>query len=246
MKRIVSLIALATFVGSAYLLGWSNIFPVKIIEIAEKDEGIVKELQTRLEQPPAALVVGEPIARVDKREITSRLRTLIWVDRVEVRRSFLSGKVSISVDPRTAIAQLDSRWSANPGELGFLGRDLKFFFVPRSEVAKAAQSGDADWLSLPSLYLGSAEKFLIEDSVRLMEAITKNGAEVRSLRAAGREALKARIRYQERELDISWGSVNDLELKFEVLDRLIALKANRNVKQIDLSSPSSPIVSSNS
>ncbi|MFM1788823.1 MAG: hypothetical protein RLZZ12_172 [Actinomycetota bacterium] len=245
MKRFFTLSALGIIVGLAYLLGWSNVFPVKSIEIAEKDEAIIEELQARLDQPPAALVIGEPIARVDKREITSRLRTIIWVDRVEVRRSFTSGKVSISVDPRTAIAQLDSRWSANPGELGFLGRDLKFFFVARSEVAKAAQSGDADWLSLPSLYLSSAETALIEDSARLMEAITKNGAEVRNLRAASRDALKARIRYQDRELDISWGSVNELELKFEVLDRLLSLKANRNIKQIDLSSPTSPIVSSN-
>ena len=245
MKRIFTLSALATIVGLAYLLGWSNIFPVKSIEIAEKDKSIVKELQARLDRPPVALVIGEPIARVDKREITTRLRTLIWVDRVEVRRSFLSGKVSISVEPRTAIAQLDSRWSANPGELGFLGSDLEFFFVPRSEVAKAAQSGDADWLALPSLYLGSTEEPLIEDAARLMGEITNAGGEVRSLSAASRDTLKARIGYRERELDISWGSVNELDLKFEVLDRLLALKANRNVKQIDLSSPLSPIVSNN-
>ena len=170
MKRLISIAAIALLAGLAYLLGWSNFFPVKSIEIAEGDQSIVTELTAKLNQAPAPIIIGEPIARVDKREITTRLRTLIWVEDVQVQRSFFSGKVSISVEPRSAIAQLDARWSANPSELGFLGSDLEFFFVPESEVAKAAKSGDADWLSLPNLSLGSSERSLIEDVVVLISA----------------------------------------------------------------------------
>lgn len=243
MRRLILIAAIGAISGLAYLLGWSNVFPVKSIEVAERDQSIVKELSARLNQVPAPIVIGEPIARVDKREITSRLRTLIWVEDVQVRRSFLSGKVSISVSPRSAIAQLDSRWSANPNELGFLGSDLEFFFVPRSEVAKAAKSGDADWLSLPKLSLGSSDRALIEDVAGLMAALPGIGAEIRNITAPDRESIKTSIGYNERELDISWGSVKELELKFEVMARLLELKANRNVKRIDLSAPLAPIVS---
>lgn len=243
MRRLILIAAIGAISGLAYLLGWSNVFPVKSIEVAESDQSIVKELSARLNQVPAPIVIGEPIARVDKREITSRLRTLIWVEDVQVRRSFLSGKVSISVSPRSAIAQLDSRWSANPNELGFLGSDLEFFFVPRSEVAKAAKSGDADWLSLPKLSLGSSDRALIEDVAGLMAALPGIGAEIRNITAPDRESIKTSIGYNERELDISWGSVKELELKFEVMARLLELKANRNVKRIDLSAPLAPIVS---
>jgi hypothetical protein len=245
MKRLLLTAVIAATAGSAYLLGWSNLLPVKSIEIAESDRSIVRELSARLNQTPAPIVIGEPIARVDKREITSRLRSLIWVENVEVRRNFFSGQVSISVEPRSAIAQLDSRWSANPSEAGFLGTDLEFFFVPRSEVAKAAKSGDADWLALPSLSLGSSEPSLVEDAASLMAKLSGIGAEIRSVTALDRDSLKSTIRYKERDLDISWGSVNELELKFEVLERLLELKANRNVKRIDLSAPLSPIVSNN-
>ncbi|MBU3715613.1 MAG: FtsQ-type POTRA domain-containing protein [Candidatus Nanopelagicaceae bacterium] len=243
MRRLILIAAIGAISGLAYLLGWSNVFPVKSIEIAESDQSIVKEVSARLNQFPAPVVIGEPMARVDKREITSRLRTLIWVEDVQVRRSFLSGKVSISVSPRSAIAQLDSRWSANPNELGFLGSDLEFFFVPQSEVAKAAKSGDADWLSLPNLSLGSSDRALIEDVAGLMAALPGIGAEIRSVTAPNRESIKTLIGYNERELDISWGSVKELELKFEVMARLLELKANRNVKRIDLSAPLAPIVS---
>ena len=243
MRRLILIAAIGAISGLAYLLGWSSVFPVKSIEIAESDQTIVKELSDRLNQVPTPIIVGEPIARVDKREITSRLRTLIWVEDVQVRRSFLSGEVSISVDPRSAIAQLDSRWSANPSESGFLGSDLEFFYVPRSEVAKAAKSGDADWLSLPTLALGSSDRALIEDVVGLMAALPGIGAEINSVTAPNRDSLRTLIRYNERDLDISWGSVKELELKFEIMARLLELKANLNVKRIDLSAPLAPIVS---
>ena len=110
-------------------------------------------------------------------------------------------------------------------------------------MAKAAKSGDADWLSLPNLSLGSSERSLIEDVVVLMAALPGIGAEINSVTAPNRDSIKTLIRYKERELDVSWGSVKELELKFEVMARLLELKANRNVKRVDLSAPLAPIVS---
>ncbi|MEY3168230.1 MAG: hypothetical protein RLY44_210, partial [Actinomycetota bacterium] len=136
--------------------------------------------------------------------------------------------------------------SANPSEVSFLSTDLEIFYVPREEVAKAAKSGDVDWLSLPTLLLGFDEKALKEDVNVLIAALKDSGAELKSIAAPNRETLRSQVRINGRELDISWGSVKELDLKFEVMNRLLELKANKNVKRIDLSSPTSPIVSNNS
>jgi hypothetical protein len=46
----------------------------------------------------------------------------------------------------------------------------------------------------------------------------------------------------EKTLDIYWGSVNELSLKIEVLERLMALKENKRARYFNLSNPISPIV----
>ena len=63
MRRFILIAAIGAISGLAYLLGWSSVFPVKSIEIAEDDQTIVKELTDRLNQVPAPIIVGEPIAR---------------------------------------------------------------------------------------------------------------------------------------------------------------------------------------
>jgi hypothetical protein len=45
-----------------------------------------------------------------------------------------------------------------------------------------------------------------------------------------------------RKLDIYWGSVKELPLKIEVMERLLDLKENKRVKSINLSNPVAPIV----
>lgn len=235
--------------GSAYLLGWSDLFPVKQIQINESDRAIAKELKLKLEEDPEVISIGEPMARVDKRVITSRLQSLIWVDKVEIRRDFFSGDVSISVSPRLAIARLNGRTESTGSDLAFLGSELEIFYVSKEAVVKAARTGDTNWLKLPTLTLnsGSIEKAvevgILEDVKLLMIAIRELGGEVRDVRASARDSLATGVSLKGRELDISWGSVKDLKLKFEILERLLELKANNNVKRVDLSNPVSPIVS---
>jgi len=249
MKRIAIPIVALAVVGASYLLGWSEVLPVKKVTIDEKNQGIVKELNAKLAEGTNPIIIGKPIARVDRRAVALRLRELIWVDDVRVKRNFFSGEVKVSVSPRAALAQLDASQaitSANPSEASFLSTDLEIFYVPREEVAKAAKSGDVDWLSLPTLLLGFDEKALKEDVNVLITALKDSGAELKSIAAPNRETLRSQVRINGRELDISWGSVKELDLKFEVMNRLLELKANKNVKRIDLSSPTSPIVSNNS
>ena len=44
-----------------------------------------------------------------------------------------------------------------------------------------------------------------------------------------------------RQLEVYWGNVKELDLKLEVLNRLLELKENRRAKSFDLSNPLSPI-----
>lgn len=246
MKRVSILLSALLVVSASYLLGWSNLLPVKNVYIEENDESIIVEITEKLTEEPRPIVIGKPIARVDRREIALRLRELIWVDEVDVKRNFISGEVKVSVSPRSALAQLDSKWSANPADASFLSTELEIFYVPKTQVAKATQSGDVDWLSLPALKLGADDNALKEDVRKLLVSIEESGGKVKSVTALNREELRTFIQLDERDLDILWGSVNEFSLKFEVLNRLLELKANRNAKRIDLTSPSSPIVSNNS
>lgn len=249
MRRLLYFAVALVVGGSAYLLGWSDLFPVKQILINESDKSIARELQLKLNENPSAILIGQPIARVDKRVITSRLQSLIWVDEVEINRDFFSGEVSISVSPRAAIARLTGRSESPGSDFAFLGSELELFSVSKEAVEKAARTGDKNWLKLPTLTLASnslgeeGDREVLEDVRALMDAIEGFGGEVLEIRALERDSLSTVVSLAERELDISWGSVNELELKFEILERLLELKANENVKRVDLSNPISPIVS---
>lgn len=240
MRRTLIIAVVITLGGASYLLGWSEMLPVKKVTISESEKSIVAELTAKLEESPKAIEIGKPIARVDKRVITRRLQSLIWVDAVEVRRNFFSGEVTISVSPRSALARISGKNFTS--DLAFLGSNLEIFYVSRSAVEKAAKTGDVDWLALPTLDLGSTDLGLRKDVKTIIAEVSDAGGKISEIRAPGRDSLSTRIRIRERELDISWGSVNELPLKFQVLDRLLNLKANRNVKRIDLSSPLTPIV----
>ena len=226
----------------AYLLGWSNIFSVEKITINEKDRAIVAELKAKLAESPAVIEIGQPIARVDRRALQNRLRTLIWIDQVNVKRDFLSGVVEVSVTPRSAVAQLDQSWPIKTGVLGFLSDDLELFYVPQAEVEKAARSGEVDWRSLPSLALGSDEVSLKKDVAKILQVMPGISARPLRISAPNSENLQSKVLIDGRTLDISWGSVKELELKERVLARLLEIKANRKVTKIDLTSPLSPIV----
>jgi hypothetical protein len=242
MKRVYLLIAVALISGIAFLLGWSNTFAVSSIHINESDKRIAAELNAKLMESPAVIKIGEPIARVDRRAIQNRLRSLIWVDQVTVNRDLLSGIVEVSVTPRSAIAQLDSRWNTNPGEQGFLSEELEFFFVSKEAVEKAARSGERDWRTLPTLSIGEDAPELKGDVATILDLLVEVAAEPLRIDAEDRENLTSRVLINGRNLDISWGSVKELELKKRVLLRLLELKANRNAIKIDLTSPLSPIV----
>jgi hypothetical protein len=246
MKKLAIVLAIGLTSVSTYALGWSDFFTVKRLVVNETDSEIAREIEALLSREPSAIEIGEPIARVDKREITARLRELIWVNQVSIDRKVFAGEVIITTTSREAIARISPNNSA-PMELAtnhidFLGSDLNLFSIPAAQVDRAARSGESDWRKLPKLSLGNSDLSLREDVASLLEFLNGIGVETKEVIARDSESLVSSVQMEGRDLDISWGNVKDLPLKEQVLMRILELKENKRVEKIDLSSPLSPVV----
>ena len=137
LPKLALLLSTAILVGLAYLLGWSKVFVVENIVIQTQSKDVSQEVKAKLAESPAVVRIGDPLARVDRRAIASRLRELLWVENIKLDRRMFAGEVRISVIPREPIARITTSTSATVDSVGFLGADLEIFYLPRSAVDKA-------------------------------------------------------------------------------------------------------------
>ena len=245
LKRPLLIASILVLIAAAYVLGWTKIFVVEKVIIDSSDKKIVADVMTKINQAPAVVTVGEPLARVDRREIASRLRELVWVENVQLDRRMLSGELRLKILPRNPIGRLVAQDSSNIDSVGFMDRDLEFFYLPREAVARAVASGETGWATMPELSL-MADGDEVRGDVRfIIESLQKEKSgieEIHRVTAKDQESVSTTVTREGRKLDISWGSVKELELKVEVMNRLLELKANKSVNFIDLSNPIAPIV----
>ena len=250
LPRLALLLSTAVLVGLAYLLGWSKVFVVEKIVIQTQNKEVSQEVKAKLAEDPAVVTIGEPLARVDRRAIASRLRELLWVENIELDRRMFAGEVLISVIPREPIGRITTSTSANVDSVGFLGADLEVFYLPRSAVEKAISTGETNWGTIPEVsfqgeFQGGARETsssIRQDIKSLLETLSKSEFRVNQLVAQSPTELSTKVSKSGKNLDIYWGSVNELSLKIEVLDRLMALKENKRARYFNLSNPVSPIV----
>lgn len=235
---VISILILAL---ATYILGWSQIFTVEKIIVDSKDKKIVKDVMSKITQAPAVVEIGQPLARVDRREIATRLREMLWVENIKLDRRLLTGELHIGVIARNPIGRLIPKDSTNVESIGFIDRDLENFYLPAEAVARALASGE--WSQMPEISIQKDSKELRSDIARLIQTLKDNSLKVERVIAKDQLAISTRLVKEGRRLDISWGSVKDLELKIEIMNRLLELKANKSVKNINLSNPISPIVS---
>jgi hypothetical protein len=245
LKRPLLIASILVLIAAAYVLGWTKIFVVEKVIIDSSDKKIVADVMTKINQAPAVVTVGEPLARVDRREIASRLRELVWMENVQLDRRMLSGELRLKILPRNPIGRLVAQDSSNIDSVGFMDRDLEFFYLPREAVARAVASGETGWATMPELSL-MADGDEVRGDVRfIIESLQKEKSgieEIHRVTAKDQESISTTVTREGRKLDISWGSVKELELKVEVMNRLLELKANKRVNFIDLSNPIAPIV----
>ena len=244
-RKIVSTIALFLIAILGYTLGWSNLISVRKIDIQGKDPAIIAQISSQLAIDPAVVKIGQPLARVDKREIVTRLRQIIWIDGVSVRRNLITGTISIAVTPRTPLLRLDGGNSNQANQGLFLSTDLSTFTISAADIARAANAGT--WQTIPRLTnpgIPPREQLLdLQSFLTALEGSPFNPIELSiSKLASGQTGVKSSVAINGQKMDISWGSVKDLKLKIEVAQRLLSLPENAKIRSIDLSNPVSPTV----
>ena len=96
---------------------------------------------------------------------------------------------------------------------------------------------------MPEISIQNDSRELRSDIAQLIKTLQGKSLKVERVNAKDQISISTKLVNQGRRLDISWGSVKDLELKIEIMNRLLELKANKSVKNLNLSNPTSPIVS---
>lgn len=211
MKRaLVAIISISILAGSAYILGYSTFFTVSSVEISGSTRTI-----------NAGVQLGEKLARVEPREIATRLERLDWIESVDVSRNWISGKVEIILTERTPIA---------------LYKDQVIDSAGKSFVQLGVLSPD----------LIEVQAISIEDAVAAVAFFTQLPEELNStlsvIKVRSTGALVMIVNRGVDTLEIRWGTNSDNQLKYRVYQALLALPENLKLKRVDVSAPNAPIV----
>ncbi len=167
------------------------------------------------------VVKGQKLARVEPRAISTQLEKLDWVKSADVSRNWINGKVVVELIARTPIATFENKVIDSSAAS----------FVPqgaRPEGLIQIQAGD----------LADAKrgvKFLTQLPEELKSPLT-----VVKVRSTG--ALVLITQNNGKNIEIRWGSDSENELKLKVYKALIALPEKADIKRVDVSAPTAPIV----
>lgn len=239
-RRPLFLLSILIIAASAYVLGWTKLFVVEKVIIDSADKKVVRDVMAKIDRSPAVVKIGQPLARVDRKQIATRLREMLWVENVKLNRNLLSGELHIEILPRNPIGKLVAKDSTNVETVGFMDQDLEYFYLPREAVLRAINSGE--WNDVPEILFQNDSQAVRQDVANLLKELA-DSLKVERVTAKDQLAISTTAVFNDRRLDIAWGSVKDIDLKVEILQRLMELKANKNVNNVNLSNPVSPIVS---
>jgi cell division septal protein FtsQ len=213
---VVAIIA-ALFAGLVYLFAWSSIFAVSTVAITGAPTSETEKTISQI----AAISSGQKLARVEPRAIAHRIEDLTWIKSVEISRNWINGEVEIVVTPRTPSAYFNGATMDASGTIftlpGFEGADLPRVSAPTPELG----------LSAIELFQSLPEDFK---------------SKVISLSAHNDSNIAMQIALDEREIRVLWGANEKSALKIEVINALVALEENKNIRRIDVSAPHAPIV----
>ena len=214
---LVGAIIAALFAGLVYLFAWSSIFAVSTVAITGAPTSETEKTISQI----AAISPGLKLARVEPRAIAHRIEDLTWIKSVEISRNWINGEVDIVITPRTPSAYFNGSTMDASGTIftlpGFEGADLPRVSAPTPELG----------LSAIELFQSLPEDFK---------------SKVISLSAHNDSNIAMQIALDEREIRVLWGANEKSALKIEVINALVALEENKNIRRIDVSAPHAPIV----
>ena len=206
----------------AYFLGWSSIFSVKKVEIAGAPTTAVQaEIENR-----SQIEVGQQLARVNPQSVARKIEKLEWVKDVAISRNWLSGVVAIEISPRVPLAFFNS--DQVPGQT--IDEEGELFSLPgytNPDLALISAKSPDSALKANELFTALPEKF--RRSITLMMATSTNTFTLNST-------------LEGRNIRIRWGDSQDMALKISVINSLLKLPENKQIKMIDVVAPHAPIV----
>ena len=234
LKRLaITTTTITAFAAVAYLLGWSSVLTVKSIEITGTSETQV--ILNQLTTEEISLQVGQKFARVDPRAIERSVSKLDWLAMVSVSRNWISKQVSIAVIERVAVAK------ALTSENSMVNFDISgAVFKPISREQILGQK------SLPIVSTAGDSKADLSGVVKLLQQLPENlqylieDLQQISVTKSGDILMKTRI--NQLSVEINWGGVQQLDQKYSILIALLKLPENNEIRQVDLSEPSAPVV----
>jgi cell division septal protein FtsQ len=154
---------------------------------------------------------------------------------VSVSRNWINKKVSIAVIERVAVAK------ALTSENSMVNFDISgAVFKPISREQILGQE------SLPIVSTAGDSKADLSGVVKLLQQLPENlqylieDLQQISVTKSGDILMKTRI--NQLSVEINWGGVQQLDQKYSILIALLKLPENNEIRQVDLSEPSAPVV----
>ena len=212
----------------AYILGWSQFFRVTGMSI----DGLqpqAKELISSQIKRESLIQIGEPLARVDARVVERSLLKNQWVGNVQVSRHWFSGEVHLFVVERSAIARI-------------IGDTQFKYLTDQGQIAIFPEVLSETVPELSGAYQDKVSAFRAKELLGELSGALDSQLIIKSLSIGSPTSFSTVAKIGEQELTIRWGSVNEIPLKIKVLQGLLALPENSQLKLVDLSAPLSPIV----
>ena len=215
-------ILVALLIVLAYFLGWSSFFSVKKIEITGAP---TTKVQAEIEQK-SQIEAGQQLARVNPQSVARRIEKLPWVKDVSISRDWLSGVVAIEISPRQPLAFFNS--DQVPGQT--IDEEGQLFSLPgysNSDLALISAKNPDSALKANELFTALPENF------------RKN---ITSMIATSTNTFTLNSTFEGRDIRIRWGDNQDMALKISVINSLLKLPENKEIKLIDVVAPHAPIV----
>ena len=234
-KRLsITLSATLLIAGSAYLLGWSSFLSVSSVSIQGSEANLI--INNKLIQSGVQPQVGSKLARVDIRAIKQSLTELDWIEDADISRNWFSKQIKINVIERVAIARSISTQNTL---INFDSSGSIFTPTSATQIAMQNKQPQVTTQSSTKADLSSVAKLLNQIPADLNYLVT----ELESISVSKSGSIIMNTRINANLVRISWGRAEEVGQKSTVLKALLKLPENQQIKQVDLSQPSSPIIS---
>lgn len=214
---IAGILVIAIFAGLVYIFAWSSIFSVSTVAVTGAPTPEIEKTITQM----SGVLPGEKLARVEPRAISHRITQLKWIKKVDISRNWVHGTVQLAITPRTPSAYFNGATIDASGTIftlpGFTGGELPEVSAPTPKLGVAA-------IDLFNNLPGDFRSHVI------------------SLSARNDANFTLQISLVGRDVKVLWGKNEKNSLKIQVIQALLALEENKNIRRIDVSAPHAPIV----